>query len=35
MEPVHTNVNRGDCFVLITSDLVFLYIGLYANVIER
>ncbi|CAG9561398.1 unnamed protein product [Danaus chrysippus] len=35
VEPVHTNVNRGDCFVLVTSDQLFLYIGLYANVIER
>ncbi|KAL0822341.1 hypothetical protein ABMA28_004438 [Loxostege sticticalis] len=35
VEPVHTNVNRGDCFVLTTPDQVFLYIGLYANVIER
>ncbi|CAH2245482.1 jg8723 [Pararge aegeria aegeria] len=35
VEPVHTNVNRGDCFLLVTSDQLFLYIGLYANVIER
>ncbi|XP_059054071.1 uncharacterized protein LOC131848282 isoform X2 [Achroia grisella] len=35
VEPVHTNVNRGDCFVLVTPDQVFLYIGLYANVIEK
>ncbi|XP_028168519.1 supervillin isoform X1 [Ostrinia furnacalis] len=35
VEPVHTNVNRGDCFVLTTPDQVYLYIGLYANVIER
>ncbi|KAH9635379.1 hypothetical protein HF086_017628, partial [Spodoptera exigua] len=35
VEPVHTSVNRGDCFVLITSDQLFLYIGLYANVIEK
>ncbi|KAL4711465.1 hypothetical protein ACJJTC_005589 [Scirpophaga incertulas] len=35
VEPVHTNVNQGDCFVLITTEQVFLYIGLYANVIER
>lgn len=35
VEPVHTSVNRGDCFILITSDQLFLYIGLYANVIER
>ncbi|XP_072947591.1 uncharacterized protein [Epargyreus clarus] len=35
VEPIHTNVNRGDCFLLVTSDQVFLYIGLYANVIER
>ncbi|XP_063623633.1 supervillin isoform X2 [Cydia splendana] len=35
VEPVHTNVNRGDCFVLITPDQLFLYIGQYANVIER
>ncbi|CAH1638568.1 unnamed protein product [Spodoptera littoralis] len=35
VEPVHTSVNRGDCFVLISSDQLFLYIGLYANVIEK
>ncbi|CAG4962744.1 unnamed protein product [Colias eurytheme] len=35
VEPVHTNVNRGDCFLLITPDQLFLYIGLYANVIEK
>ncbi|XP_068618233.1 uncharacterized protein [Battus philenor] len=35
VEPVHTNINRGDCFLLVTHDLIFLYIGLYANVIER
>ncbi|KAJ2943631.1 hypothetical protein O0L34_g16744 [Tuta absoluta] len=35
VEPVHGSVNRGDAFVLVTPDQVFLYIGLYANVIER
>ncbi|KAM3966427.1 LOW QUALITY PROTEIN: supervillin [Aphomia sociella] len=35
VEPVHSSVNRGDCFVLVTPDQVFLYIGLYANVIEK
>ncbi|CAH0398859.1 unnamed protein product [Chilo suppressalis] len=35
VEPVHTNVNRGDCFILTTTEQLFLYIGLYANVIER
>ncbi|CAH0729952.1 unnamed protein product, partial [Brenthis ino] len=35
VEPVHTNVNRGDCFLLVTPDQLFLYIGFYANVIER
>ncbi|XP_026317015.1 uncharacterized protein LOC113228083 isoform X4 [Hyposmocoma kahamanoa] len=35
VKPVHTNVNRGDCFILVTPDNVFLYIGQYANVIER
>ncbi|KAI8426069.1 hypothetical protein MSG28_005032 [Choristoneura fumiferana] len=35
VEPVHTSVNRGDCFVLITPDQLFLYLGHYANVIER
>nr|XP_026499277.1 uncharacterized protein LOC113403058 isoform X2 [Vanessa tameamea] len=35
VEPVHMNVNRGDCFLLVTPDQLFLYIGLYANVIER
>ncbi|XP_063363239.1 uncharacterized protein LOC134652016 [Cydia amplana] len=35
VEPVPTSINRGDCFVLITPDQLFLYIGQYANVIER
>ncbi|XP_013190593.2 supervillin isoform X1 [Amyelois transitella] len=35
VEPVYTSVNRGDCFILITPDQVFLYMGFYANVIER
>ncbi|GBP24047.1 hypothetical protein EVAR_10148_1 [Eumeta japonica] len=35
VEPVHTNVNRGDCFILLTTDHVFLYMGMYSNVIER
>lgn len=35
VQPVHSNVNRGDCFILVTPDSVFLYIGHYANVIER
>ncbi|XP_028029048.1 supervillin-like isoform X1 [Bombyx mandarina] len=35
VEPVHTNINRGDCFILISADQLFLYIGQYANVIER
>lgn len=35
VEPVHTSVNRGDCFILVTPDQLFLYIGLYANVIEK
>ncbi|CAB3220517.1 unnamed protein product [Arctia plantaginis] len=35
VEPVHTSVNRGDCFILVTPEQLFLYIGLYANVIEK
>ncbi|XP_050666476.1 supervillin isoform X3 [Leptidea sinapis] len=35
VEPSHVNVNRGDCFLLITPDQLYLYIGLYANVIEK
>ncbi|XP_053606861.1 uncharacterized protein LOC128673207 isoform X2 [Plodia interpunctella] len=35
VEPIHTSVNRGDCFILITPDQLFLYMGFYANVIER
>ncbi|XP_041987270.1 uncharacterized protein LOC121739025 isoform X3 [Aricia agestis] len=35
VEPIHSNVNRGDCYLLVTPDQLYLYIGLYANVIER
>ncbi|XP_058178605.1 supervillin [Anopheles ziemanni] len=35
VEPVARSVNRGDCFVLVTADRLFAFLGQYANVIER
>nr|XP_029726664.1 uncharacterized protein LOC109414826 isoform X6 [Aedes albopictus] len=35
VEPVARSINRGDCFVLVTSDRLFAFMGQYANVIER
>ncbi|KAK6630980.1 hypothetical protein RUM44_003152 [Polyplax serrata] len=35
VEPVASSINIGDCFVLVTGNKVFHYVGKYANVIER
>lgn len=35
VEPIASNVNSGDCFVLVTPNKVFHYVGEYSNVIER
>ncbi|KFB35997.1 hypothetical protein ZHAS_00002992 [Anopheles sinensis] len=35
VEPVARSVNRGDCFVLVTADRLFAFLGQFANVIER
>uniref|UniRef100_A0A182Y2N2 Uncharacterized protein n=1 Tax=Anopheles stephensi TaxID=30069 RepID=A0A182Y2N2_ANOST len=35
VEPVARSVNRGDCFILVTADRLFAFLGQYANVIER
>ncbi|XP_026466874.1 supervillin-like isoform X2 [Ctenocephalides felis] len=35
VEPVASSINSGDAYVLVTPDEVYLYLGLYSNVIER
>uniref|UniRef100_A0A182M9S8 HP domain-containing protein n=1 Tax=Anopheles culicifacies TaxID=139723 RepID=A0A182M9S8_9DIPT len=35
VEPVARSVNRGDCFILVTADRLYAFLGQYANVIER
>ncbi|XP_021696384.1 uncharacterized protein LOC5577073 isoform X5 [Aedes aegypti] len=35
VEPVARSINRGDCFVLVTADRLFAFMGQFANVIER
>lgn len=35
IEPVADNINAGDCFILVTPNKVFQYVGEFANVIER
>uniref|UniRef100_A0AAG5DD13 HP domain-containing protein n=1 Tax=Anopheles atroparvus TaxID=41427 RepID=A0AAG5DD13_ANOAO len=35
VEPVSRSVNRGDCFVLVTADRLFAFLGQFSNVIER
>ncbi|XP_055532456.1 serine-rich adhesin for platelets isoform X3 [Wyeomyia smithii] len=35
VEPTARSINRGDCFVLVTPDRLFAFLGQYANVIER
>lgn len=34
VEPTFANINNGDCFVLVTKDKLFSFIGRYANVVE-
>ncbi|CAH1789919.1 unnamed protein product, partial [Owenia fusiformis] len=33
--PTASSINSGDCFILVTSDRVFCWLGEYANVIEK
>ncbi|KAG7295776.1 hypothetical protein JYU34_020830 [Plutella xylostella] len=35
VQPVFSSVNRGDCFVLLAPEQLMLYVGQYANVIEK
>jgi len=35
VESCPSSVNSGDCYVLVTFDCVFLWIGEFSNVIER
>lgn len=35
VEPVAASINNGDCYILITPNQVYNYVGLYSNVIER
>ncbi|XP_035787522.1 uncharacterized protein LOC118464325 isoform X5 [Anopheles albimanus] len=35
VEPVARSLNRGDCFILVTADRLYAFLGQYANVIER
>ncbi|XP_058053609.1 supervillin [Anopheles bellator] len=35
VEPIARSVNRGDCFIVVTADRLFAFLGQYANVIER
>jgi len=35
VEPRPESVNSGDCFVLVTTNCVLLWIGEFSNVIER
>ncbi|KAK5642159.1 hypothetical protein RI129_008326 [Pyrocoelia pectoralis] len=35
VEPIASSINEGDCYILITSNAVYNYIGAYANVIEK
>lgn len=34
VDPVHTSLNRGDCFILVAGAQLFRYVGSFANVIE-
>ncbi|KAH8296575.1 hypothetical protein KR054_008073, partial [Drosophila jambulina] len=34
VEPTHTSLNRGDCFILVAGSQLFRYVGSFANVIE-
>lgn len=35
VDPSYASVNEGDCYVLVTPDAVYNYVGQFANVIER
>ncbi|XP_055687037.1 uncharacterized protein LOC129792225 isoform X3 [Lutzomyia longipalpis] len=35
VEPTYSSINTGDCFVLVTTDKLFRFVGGAANVIER
>lgn len=35
VEPIFSAVNRGDCFLLVTKQKLFRFVGEFANVIER
>ncbi|KAF5294574.1 hypothetical protein FQA39_LY13333 [Lamprigera yunnana] len=35
VEPVASSINDGDCYILITPNAVYNYIGAYSNVIEQ
>uniref|UniRef100_A0A336LRA2 CSON001765 protein n=1 Tax=Culicoides sonorensis TaxID=179676 RepID=A0A336LRA2_CULSO len=35
VEPHYKSINRGDCFILVTPDKLYNYMGQYANVIEK
>ncbi|XP_076271770.1 uncharacterized protein LOC143203482 isoform X2 [Rhynchophorus ferrugineus] len=35
VEPVAATINEGDCYLLVTTSVVYNYIGAYANVIEQ
>ncbi|XP_059614668.1 supervillin isoform X2 [Phlebotomus argentipes] len=35
VEPTYSSVNSGDCFVLVTQDRLFRFVGRMANVIEK
>ncbi|CAM1309576.1 SVIL (predicted) [Pycnogonum litorale] len=35
VEPKYSSINSGDCFILITPDVTFSYVGSLANVIEK
>lgn len=34
VEPRYTSINRGDCFILVTKDKLYRFVGALANVIE-
>lgn len=35
IEPASHNLNTGDCFILIAPENLYLYLGKYANCIEK
>lgn len=35
VEPIYKSINRGDCFVLVTPDKLFNFVGAFSNVIEK